>query len=51
MLAKIMVLVGVLKRPWWMDRRLSMTTKTEITMKRAWEYGRALQEGQGKDPH
>jgi hypothetical protein len=47
-LAKIMVLVRVLQGPWWMDQRLSMAAKTEITKKRAREYGRASKKVKGK---
>ena len=43
-----MVLVRVLQGPWWMDQRLSMAAKTEITKKRAREYGRASKKVKGK---
>jgi hypothetical protein len=35
-----MVLVRVLQGPWWMDQRLSMATKAEITKKHAAQYAK-----------
>jgi hypothetical protein len=47
MLAKIMVLVRVLQGPWWMDQRLSMATKAEITKKHAAQYAKTSRKAKG----